>query len=69
MISNEFAKSSHCSHHDCLTCVEAGSFGAEIRVRDSALEGSPELAFSRAAWQGFLDSVKRVAPDDGHAVT
>jgi len=72
MLTDRFRKSSHSNSNGCLEagafnassysasgeCVQAGQFDLEVRVRDSKLRESPVLAFSPAAWDNFLTSLK-----------
>lgn len=39
-------------------CVEAGNGPGAVLVRDSALQGSPVLEFSPAAWSAFAAALK-----------
>ena len=46
------------THSGGSECVEVGSAGTVVGVRDSRLEGSPVLAFPAAAWQAFTADLK-----------
>ncbi|MGW1200351.1 DUF397 domain-containing protein [Streptomyces sp. NPDC002536] len=39
-------------------CLEAAPSGVGTIVRDSKYPGSPVLAFHRAAWTGFVNSIR-----------
>lgn len=43
-------------------CVEAGTFGLVIAVRDSKDQHGPHLAFAANAWHAFTDQLKAVSP-------
>jgi hypothetical protein len=40
------------------TCVEVGTFGLSVAVRDSNRPDGPQLAFPASTWQAFTDQVK-----------
>jgi hypothetical protein len=40
------------------TCVEVGTTGPALAVRDSNHRDGPQLAFSASTWQAFTDQVK-----------
>ncbi|BCL26445.1 DUF397 domain-containing protein [Streptomyces aurantiacus] len=40
-------------------CVEVAADRAAIRVRDSKKHTGPQLAFTRAAWAGFVTDLGR----------
>jgi hypothetical protein len=42
-------------------CVEVGTFGPSVAVRDSNHPDGPQLAFLASTWQAFTDQVKRAA--------
>lgn len=53
-----FQKSTHSQPQNCL---EAGIFGTEVRVADTTQAHNPHrpvLAFSPAAWQEFVNTLK-----------
>ena len=39
-------------------CVEVGTFGPSVAVRDSNHPDGPQLAFPASTWQAFTDQVK-----------
>ena len=41
------------------TCVEVGTTGPAVAVRDSKHPDGPQLAFSAGPWQAFTEQVKR----------
>jgi hypothetical protein len=43
------------------TCVEVGTAGLAVRVRDSKYPDGPLLAFAADTWQAFTDQVKASA--------
>jgi hypothetical protein len=43
------------------TCVEAGTFGPAVAVRDSNHPDGPQLAFTASTWQTFTDQLKAAA--------
>ncbi|MEV7927454.1 DUF397 domain-containing protein [Kitasatospora sp. NPDC088779] len=47
-------KSSHSSNEDAA-CVEIAETTAAVHVRDSKDKDGPQLTFSPAAWQAFVD--------------
>ncbi len=42
-------------------CVEVGTTGPAIAVRDSKHQNGPRLAFSPATWKSFTDQLKATA--------
>jgi hypothetical protein len=42
------------------TCVEVGTTGPAIAVRDSTHQDGPQLAFAATAWQTFTIQLKDV---------
>jgi hypothetical protein len=40
------------------TCVEVGTAGPAVAVRDSRHPGGPELAFPAVTWKAFTEQVK-----------
>lgn len=53
-----FKKSSHSLHDNC---IEAGQFGSVVKVADTTQRDDPHrpvLAFSPAAWQAFVNTLK-----------
>lgn len=40
------------------TCVEVGSVGLAVAVRDSKDPDGPRLAFAAATWKAFAEQVK-----------
>jgi hypothetical protein len=40
-------------------CVEVGTAGARVAVRDSKLPGGGALSFSAGAWQSFAERLYR----------
>ncbi len=44
------------------TCVEVGTFGAAVAIRDSNHSNGPQLAFAPATWKTFTEQVKAAAP-------
>ncbi|MFD9715755.1 DUF397 domain-containing protein [Streptomyces sp. NPDC056500] len=40
-------------------CVEVAAATATVHIRDSKESGGPQLAFTRAAWAGFVTEVGR----------
>lgn len=40
------------------TCVEVGTAGPVLAVRDSTDQAGPQLAFAIRAWQVFTDQLK-----------
>ena len=53
-------KSSH-SGSNGGTCVEVGTLGPAIAVRDSNHPNNPQLAFASATWQAFTNQLKATA--------
>jgi hypothetical protein len=43
------------------TCVEIGTVGPAVAVRDSKHPDSPLLAFAASTWKAFTDQVKASA--------
>jgi Domain of unknown function (DUF397) len=43
------------------TCVEVGTTGPAVAVRDSQDQGGPQLAFSADSWKAFTDQLKPAA--------
>ena len=43
------------------TCVEVGTFGPSVAVRDSNHPNGPRLAFAPAAWKTFTNQLKASA--------
>jgi hypothetical protein len=43
------------------TCVEVGTVGPAVAVRDSKRPEGPRLAFAADAWKAFTEQVKTVA--------
>ena len=43
------------------TCVEVGTIGPAVAVRDSKHPDGPQLAFAADTWQAFTDQLKAVA--------
>jgi hypothetical protein len=39
-------------------CVEVGTFGPSVAVRDSNHPDAPQLGFPASTWQAFTDQVK-----------
>lgn len=39
-------------------CVEVGSVGSRVLVRDSVNPTGPAIPYAPEAWQGFIDSAK-----------
>lgn len=50
-----FRRSSFCGESGC---VEVGSWDARMLVRDSKLDDSPVLSFTREEWTAFVAGVK-----------
>jgi hypothetical protein len=50
-----FRKSRHCSDGDC---VEIGSLGGYVLIRDSKDKLGPVLSFGHAEWLAFLAGVR-----------
>jgi hypothetical protein len=42
-------------------CVEVGTTGPAVAVRDSKHPNGPKLAFTPASWQAFTEQVKAAA--------
>jgi uncharacterized protein DUF397 len=40
------------------TCIEVGTTGPAIAVRDSKDQSGPQLAFTAATWKTFTDHLK-----------
>jgi hypothetical protein len=40
------------------TCIEVGSIGPAVAVRDSTHRDGPQLAFAANTWKTFTDQVK-----------
>jgi hypothetical protein len=40
------------------TCVEVGTFGPSVAVRDSNHSDGPQLAFPASTWQALTDHLK-----------
>ena len=60
MIPVAWRKSSH-SGSNGGTCVEVGTVGRAVAVRDSNHPDGPLLAFPAGTWQAFTDQVKATA--------
>ena len=43
------------------TCVEVGTLGSAVAVRDSTHPSGPQLAFPAATWQAFTNQLKTSA--------
>jgi len=43
------------------TCVEVGTTGPAVAVRDSNRSDSPQLTFAPATWKTFTDQLKATA--------
>lgn len=43
------------------TCVEVGTLGPTVAVRDSKHSDGPQLAFPTDAWKTFTDQLKAAA--------
>ena len=43
------------------TCVEVGTAGPAVAVRDSKHPDGPQLAFTRDTWKTFTDQLKATA--------
>jgi Domain of unknown function (DUF397) len=43
------------------TCVEVGTAGPAVAVRDSKHPDGPQLAFAPSTWQAFTERVKATA--------
>jgi hypothetical protein len=43
-------------------CVEVGSVGTEVVIRDSKNRGGSVLSFSATAWERFIEESKRTTP-------
>jgi hypothetical protein len=43
------------------TCVEVGTTGPAIAIRDSKHPNGPQLAFTADTWKAFTDQLKAVA--------
>ena len=43
------------------TCVEVGTTGPAVAVRDSKHPNGPQLAFAPDSWQAFTDQLKATA--------
>ncbi|WP_017591403.1 DUF397 domain-containing protein [Nocardiopsis potens] len=52
-------KKSSYSHGNGGACVEVAEAPQAVKMRDTQNRERGHLAFPRAEWQGFLDSVKR----------
>lgn len=48
-------RSSYCGTN---ACVEVATTGTGALMRDSKLDDSPILGFTRSGWAGFLEAVK-----------
>ena len=44
------------------TCVEVGTTGPAVAVRDSQDQTGPQLAFPASTWQSFTDHLKAASP-------
>jgi Domain of unknown function (DUF397) len=44
------------------TCVEVGTFGPAVAIRDSNHPDGPQLAFAPAPWKTFTEQVKAATP-------
>ncbi|MFF9334956.1 DUF397 domain-containing protein [Streptomyces albogriseolus] len=55
-------KSSYSSGAETDSCVEIATTPATVHVRDSKTPDGPRLAFTRAAWAGFLTSAGADGP-------
>jgi hypothetical protein len=42
-------------------CVEVGTFGPAVAIRDSNHPGGPQLAFAPATWKTFTNQLKATA--------
>ena len=60
MTSVAWRKSSH-SGSNGGACVEIGTAGLAVAVRDSKHPDGPLLAFPASTWQAFTDQVKATA--------
>jgi len=40
------------------TCIEVGTAGSAVAVRDSQNQAGPELAFPASVWQAFTSQLK-----------
>ncbi|MDX3311212.1 DUF397 domain-containing protein [Streptomyces sp. ME08-AFT2] len=52
-VALDWSKSSH-SSGSSDNCVEVAACPAQVHVRDSKVEGGPELTLSPAAWARFV---------------
>jgi uncharacterized protein DUF397 len=43
------------------TCVEVGTLGSDVAVRDSKDQDGPQLAFAPVTWQTFTTQLKATA--------
>ena len=59
--SPEWRRSSLCVN---AGCVEIGTVGGQVLVRDSKLAASPVLTYTRDEWRAFLAGVKAGEFDD-----
>lgn len=53
-VAGAWFKSSYSSGPDGESCLEIATAPATVHVRDSKSLDGPQLAFSPAAWSGFL---------------
>jgi len=44
------------------TCIEVGTTGPTVAVRDSQDQDGPQLAFAATAWQAFTNQLKATSP-------
>lgn len=59
MIAEGFLQKSSYCHPANAECVEAGLFGREVHVADTAqADQRPILKFTREDWQQFISSLK-----------
>jgi uncharacterized protein DUF397 len=51
-------------------CVEVGTLGPAVAVRDSTQPSGPQLAFPVATWKSFTNQLKHPPePSPGHVAT
>jgi uncharacterized protein DUF397 len=43
-------------------CIEVGTTGLVVAIRDSKCPNGPQLAFAPATWNAFTNQLKAVAP-------
>jgi len=43
-------------------CIEVGTTGPAVAVRDSQDQNGPQLAFAANAWQAFASQLKATSP-------